>query len=149
MFQEALQFKVVIILYYSRQNIVRISGRVPPLLTWHISKIIVDSLSPIVIVCVLNQSKSHQLLSDALQSTIIMCLKFKEKMTNPYAPITLINDDYGITLKLYLFVSNIKREICSVLDSFLLKKNLKIKLITCFFNARPQIQKPLSSIFFC
>ncbi len=58
-------------------------------------------------------------------------------MTNPYAPITLINDDYGITLKLYLFVSNIKREICSVLDSFLLKKNLKIKLITCFFNARP------------
>jgi hypothetical protein len=50
MFQEALQFKDVIIYCYSRQNIVRINGGVPPLLTWHIFKIIVDSLSPIVIV---------------------------------------------------------------------------------------------------
>jgi hypothetical protein len=42
MFQEALQFKDVIILCYSRQNIVEISGRMRPFLTWHISKIIVD-----------------------------------------------------------------------------------------------------------
>jgi hypothetical protein len=44
MFQEALQFKDVISLCYNRYNIVRISGKVPPLLTWHIFKIIVDSL---------------------------------------------------------------------------------------------------------
>ncbi len=43
MFQEALQFKDVIILCYNKQNIVRLCGKVLPLLTWHISKIIVDS----------------------------------------------------------------------------------------------------------
>jgi hypothetical protein len=55
MFQEALQFKDVIILCYSRQNTVRINGKVPPFLSWHISKIIVDSLSLVMITCVLNQ----------------------------------------------------------------------------------------------
>jgi hypothetical protein len=59
MFQEALQFKDVIILCYSRQNTVKISGRMLPFLTWYISKIIMDSLSPIVIACDLNQSNSH------------------------------------------------------------------------------------------
>jgi hypothetical protein len=38
-----------------------------------------------------------------------MCLKFKEKTINPYAPISLINDDYGITFELSFFVSNIRR----------------------------------------
>jgi hypothetical protein len=36
MFQETLQFKEVIIICYSRQNIIRINGKVPPLITWHI-----------------------------------------------------------------------------------------------------------------
>ncbi len=66
MFQEALHFKDVIIFCYNRQNTIKISGRIPPLFTWHISKIIVDSLSPIVIACVLNQSKNHWLFFDAL-----------------------------------------------------------------------------------
>jgi hypothetical protein len=66
MFQEALQFKDVIIFCYSRQNIVKISERVPPFFTWHISKTIVDSLSPVVIACVLNQSNNHWLFYDAL-----------------------------------------------------------------------------------
>jgi len=60
--------------------IYKISGRGPPLLTWHIFKIIVDSLSPIVTTCVLNQSKSHWLLFDALQFAITMCLKFGKKL---------------------------------------------------------------------
>ncbi len=44
--------KDVIIFCYNRQNFIKISGRVLPLLTWHISKIIVDYLS-LVITCVL------------------------------------------------------------------------------------------------
>jgi len=36
MFQEALQFKDAIILCYNKQNTIKISGRVPPLRTWHI-----------------------------------------------------------------------------------------------------------------
>jgi hypothetical protein len=119
MFQEALQFKDLIILCYSRQNIVRRSGKVPPLLSWHISKIIMDSLSLVVTTCVLNQPKSQWLLSYALQSAIIMCLKFKEETINPSAQVSLNNDDSGVAFKLSLFASNIKREVYGVLDFFL------------------------------
>ncbi len=49
MFQETLQFKDAIIFCYNKQNTVRISGKVPPLFTWHIFKIIVDSLFHVVI----------------------------------------------------------------------------------------------------
>jgi hypothetical protein len=60
MFQKALQFKDAIILCYIKENIVKIIRRVPPLLTWHISHIIMKKISPIVSVCVLNQfSNNH------------------------------------------------------------------------------------------
>jgi hypothetical protein len=50
-----------------------------------------------------------------------MCLKFKEKITNPSTLVSLIDDDFGIAFKLFLnFVSNIKREVCGVLNSFFL-----------------------------
>jgi hypothetical protein len=45
-----------------------------------------------------------------------MCLKFKEKITNPSVLASLIDDDYGTTFELSLFASNIKREVCGVLD---------------------------------
>jgi hypothetical protein len=48
-----------------------------------------------------------------------MCLKFKEKITSPYALVSLIDDDFGITFELFLFASNIKREVRVILDSFL------------------------------
>ncbi len=72
-----------------------------------------------MVACVLNQFKSHWLLSNALQSTTIMHLKFKEKIINPSTLVSLINDDFEITFELSLFTSNIKREVCVVLDSFL------------------------------
>jgi hypothetical protein len=64
-----------------------------------------------------------------------MCLKFKEEITNPYALISLIDDDFGIIFELSLFASNVKRVVCHVLDSFLsFKKKLKKeKLTTCCF----------------
>jgi hypothetical protein len=70
---------------YIKQNNVRISDRVPPLLTWHIFQIIEDCFSSVVNACVLNQSSSHSLLSYALQSTITMCLKCREEIINPHA----------------------------------------------------------------
>jgi hypothetical protein len=49
-----------------------------------------------------------------------MCLKCKEKITNPFAwAIDLIDDGFQIAFELSLFASNIKREVCGVLDSFL------------------------------
>jgi hypothetical protein len=91
----------------------------PFLLIWHILKIIVDSLFHVVIVYILNQSSGHWLLSNALQSTIIMCLKLKEKITNPFALVNLIGDDSRIAFELLLFTSNIKKEVCGVLNYFL------------------------------
>jgi hypothetical protein len=54
-----------------------------------------------------------------------MCLKFKVKITNQSTSVNLIDDDFGIAFELSLFASNIKREVCGVLDSFLsfFKKN--------------------------
>jgi hypothetical protein len=48
-----------------------------------------------------------------------MCLKFKKKITNPNYLVSLIDDDFGTAFELSLFASNIRREICGVLDSFL------------------------------
>jgi hypothetical protein len=53
-FQKALQFKEVIILCYNRYNYERMSALLPPLLTWHICRIIVDFLGPIVFTWILN-----------------------------------------------------------------------------------------------
>jgi hypothetical protein len=79
MFQETSQFCYVIMFYYNKQTIVRVTCQVPPPLTWHISQIVVDCLSPIVSICVINQSCGHWLLSDALHSIISMSLKLNEK----------------------------------------------------------------------
>jgi hypothetical protein len=77
-FQEALQFKNVISFCYNKQNVIKINGRVPPNFTWHISKIIMHSISPIVNACILKQFNEHWIFFDTLHSTIFMCLKFKE-----------------------------------------------------------------------
>jgi hypothetical protein len=96
---------------------------------------LLNFLSLVVISCVLNQSKSHWLLSDALQFAIIMCLKFREEITNPSTLVNLIDDDFEIVFELSLFTSNIKREVCGVWDSFLsfFKKFEKIKAHNMLF----------------
>jgi hypothetical protein len=48
-----------------------------------------------------------------------MCLKFREEIRNPSTLVSLIDDDYEIAFKLSFFASNIRREVCCVLDSFL------------------------------
>jgi hypothetical protein len=99
--------------------------------------------------CVLNQFSSHWLLFDALQSTITMCLKCKELVTNPLAQVNLIDDDFWITFELSLFVTNIKREIWGVLESFLFFNEYIYIYIYIYislmqhatFDARPHIKK--------
>ncbi len=58
------------------------NARVPPQLTWHTSQITIDFLGPIVFTCILNQSKGHWLLSDALNFAIPMSLKFKDEINS-------------------------------------------------------------------
>ncbi len=56
----------------------RISAKVPPPLTWHICRIIVDSFGPIVSACILHQSKGHWLLNDTLKLCYIHESKIQE-----------------------------------------------------------------------
>jgi len=53
----------------------KITGFVPPLLTWHISQIIIDVLSSVVSAYVLNQYHGHWLLFDVLNAIITLNLK--------------------------------------------------------------------------
>jgi hypothetical protein len=48
-----------------------------------------------------------------------MSLKLEEEIRNPFALVNLIGDDSRITFELFLFTSNIKMEVCGVLDYFL------------------------------
>jgi hypothetical protein len=41
-----------------------------------------------------------------------------ENFINPYIPINLIDDDFGIAFELFLIASNIKKEVCDILDFF-------------------------------
>jgi hypothetical protein len=79
LFQEALQLRATIVLCYSQQTTMKVTGCVLPPLTWHISQIIFDVLSSVVNVYVLNQSRGHWLLFNALNVTIVMNLKFKKE----------------------------------------------------------------------
>jgi hypothetical protein len=54
------------------QNFMRMNTRVPPLLTWHICQIIVHSLGPVVFTFILNQTRGHWVLNDALNFAIFM-----------------------------------------------------------------------------
>ncbi len=45
-------------------------------------------------------------------------LKNREEVTYPPLQVNLIDDDYGIGFELSLFVTNIKKKVCDVLESF-------------------------------
>jgi hypothetical protein len=106
-------------LCYKRENSVKMIIQMPPLLTWHICQIIVDSFSPIVTTHVLNQFRGHWLLSDALNSTISIILKLKIELGNAFSFQTLMEKDFSVVHELICLASNIIKEVCNVLDSLL------------------------------
>jgi hypothetical protein len=59
MFQKALSFWKAIVFCYSRQIGVKVTSCIPPSPTWHKLQIIEETLSPIIIDYVLNQSTGH------------------------------------------------------------------------------------------
>jgi hypothetical protein len=81
-------------------------------------KIVVDILSPIVSACVFNQSRWHWLLYDALHVAITMALKPKEYKMAP-SMANLMEDDMSMALEVSMFVSNVKKQVCDVLNGFL------------------------------
>jgi hypothetical protein len=91
----------------------------PPLSTWPICQIIVNSLSPFINAHVLNQSRGHWLLSNAFNFAISISLKLKVKHENALSFQTLMEKDYSMALELICFASNIRKEVCIMLNSFL------------------------------
>jgi hypothetical protein len=94
------------------------NARVPPPLTWHICRIIVDSLGPIVSTCILNQSKGHWLLNDALIFSISVSLKFRNEIDLATFD-NLMEKDGNVVYELSCLTSNIKKEVIQILDFFL------------------------------
>ncbi len=88
----------------------RMSAKVPPLLTRHICRIVVDSFGPIVFASILNQFKGHWLLRDALiNSVIYMSLKFKDEIDSVTFN-NLMEKDENIFYELSCLASNLKKE---------------------------------------
>jgi hypothetical protein len=99
----------LITLCYNKKIIVRIFGSVPPPLTWHISKVLIEVFFPVVNVCVMNQSRGHWLLLDALFVAITMTCKFrKEAETNLFVD-GLMEKHVVIGVELDFLASNLKR----------------------------------------
>jgi hypothetical protein len=86
------------------------NARVPPPLTWHIYYIIVDSLGPMVFACILNQSKGHWFLCDALNFAILMSLKFKDEIDSTTFN-NLMEEDVNVVFELSCLASNIKKKL--------------------------------------
>jgi len=49
-----------------------------------------------------------------------MCLKCREEVTNPFAKVSFSDDGSRIDFELFLFTTDIKKEICSIFESFLI-----------------------------
>jgi hypothetical protein len=95
---------------------VKIFGQVPPPLTMDIFEVLVDNLFLVVNAFVMNESRGYWFLTNALFIAITMKSKLKEELDN------LMEEDVVIVIELNLLISNIKREVCNVLDIFFLKK---------------------------
>ncbi len=92
------------------QSFVKMNARVPPLLTWHICRIVVDSFGPIVFASILNQFKGHWLLRDALINSVIsMSLKFKDEIDFVTFD-NLMKENGNVVSELLCLASNIKKK---------------------------------------
>jgi hypothetical protein len=119
MFQEALQFHSLIFFCYSKHIVVKVIGRMPPLLIWQIFHIIMDFFFHLSLyVFLINQCVDINYLVMHYIFAISMSLKFKEENQVLFSFETLMDDDSIMTSELPLMISNIKREVSWVLDFF-------------------------------
>ncbi len=96
----------------------RMTTKIPPLLTWHICQIVIDFF-PYCNCLVLNQFKGHLLLSDAFHFAISMSLKLRKELKNAPSFQTIMEKDSGVAFEFVCLASNIRKEVCGVLDNFL------------------------------
>jgi hypothetical protein len=93
--------------------------QVPPLLNWHICLLNIKFFPLVVNTCALNKSRGHWLLIYAFNFAISISMKLDTKLENAPSFQTLMEKDYNVALELICLTSNIRMEVCIVLDSFL------------------------------
>jgi len=69
LFQETLEYKDAISLFYGRQENLELQGHVPNAQTWAICKAFTNTMFLIVKQCILNQTCDYWLISNALHAT--------------------------------------------------------------------------------
>ncbi len=75
---------------------------------------------PLVVnTCALNKSKGHWLLIYAFNFAISISMKLEAELENAPSFQTLMEKDYNVAIELICLTSNIRKEVCIVLDSFL------------------------------
>ncbi len=102
MFEESYQFENDIILCYGRKHSIVFQQKIPKAQVWAIIEVIAYTLNLVVLAhCVMNQSKGHWSLLDALTTNIthtmemeatLLGLSIKSKISNPFeAKILLLH----------------------------------------------------------
>jgi hypothetical protein len=92
--------------------------RVPPPLTCHSSQIIIYYHGPVISTCILNQSRDHWLLTNALNFVISISSNFKNEITISFDSI-MDEDASHIVLEITCLAFNIKKEVIRFLDYFI------------------------------
>jgi hypothetical protein len=116
MFEETLEFKIAILLCYGRQKILNVQQRVPKAQMWAIVEFVITSLNLVVITCVLNQSRSHGLLSNVLMTIINLIVAMKSQL-DPLVDGIETCDQFDV--ELHMFNKNMRQEVVKVIKPFL------------------------------
>jgi hypothetical protein len=80
MFEETFEFKNSIILCYGKQKFVVLQQIVPKAQVWAIVEAITSTLNLVVFACLMNQSRGHYLLSNALTTTITFTMEMEAQL---------------------------------------------------------------------
>ncbi len=108
MFEETLEFKEAIFLCYGQQKTIVLQQRVPKAKVWAITKAQTYVLNKVVTTCVMDQSRGHQLLSNAFNTCINLTLILETKVRHV---TDVFNVLYAFDVKLTIFQNNMKVEV--------------------------------------
>ena len=113
LFQEALDYQHAF--SYQSNNI---SSVIPGLETWTVAKAVIDALSPVVQQFVTNQRKGYWLLSDAVASTLGLCIQlYKEHIEKGL--VTLKLEASSFDSKLEVLQLQVMSKVINALNPYL------------------------------
>ncbi len=79
---------------------------------------------------ILNYFRGHRFLSDALNSTISMSLKFRHEIDSTTFDNLIMEENENVVYELSCLASNLKKQSCSSFDFFSFFSLKKIKILT-------------------